>query len=57
MEMERLENLWLKFGDIPVNDDGDILEDFLHFEIGDNRFEVWEWFEGQNELFFVCYHV
>ena len=42
---EDLENLWEIFGDIPINDDDQIEEDFLGFEKGTNRFDVWHWFD------------
>lgn len=43
--LEDLENLWEIFGEIPINDDDQIEEDFLGFEKGTNRFDVWHWFD------------
>ena len=37
--------LWEEFGDIPINDDDEIEEEFLEFEVGTDRFEIWHWFE------------
>lgn len=37
--------LWQKLGDVPVNDDGELEEKFLHFEEGTDREEIWSWFE------------
>jgi len=44
------ENLWELLGNIPVNEDDELEEDFdtntgLVFEIGTDKFEVWYWFE------------
>jgi hypothetical protein len=38
--------LWEKFGDIPIDEDGCIEEPFLDFEKGDDREEIWHWFEA-----------
>ena len=40
-----LETLWELFGDIPIDDGDNILEDFLGFEVGTNRFDIWHWFD------------
>lgn len=40
-----LPELWKKFGDIPINNDDEIEEDFLSFPAGTSRFEVWHWFD------------
>ena len=37
--------LWAKLGDVPVNDDGEIEEPFLHFTEGTDREDIWYWFE------------
>lgn len=42
--------LWNKLGDIPTNEDDEIEEDFLHFEIGTDKFEIWHWFEEKFDL-------
>lgn len=41
------ESLWYKLGDIPVNEGGEIEEDFLHFGVGTDREEIWHWFEDE----------
>lgn len=40
-----LETLWELFGDIPIDDGDNILEDFFGFEAGTNRFDIWHWFD------------
>lgn len=40
-----LEAAWGRF-DIPINDEEEIEEDFLHFEAGTSRYTVWEWFDS-----------
>lgn len=42
---EVLEFLWERFGSIPVNDDGEIEEDFMGYEQGTDREEIWAWFD------------
>ena len=42
--------LWAKLGDIPVDEDDNILEPFLDFEIGTDKFEIWHWFEDSFDL-------
>lgn len=37
--------LWRKLGDTPINDDGELEEPFLQFEIGTPREDIWHWFE------------
>lgn len=39
--------LWKKLGDVPVNDDGELEETFLHFPSGTDREEIWSWFEDE----------
>ncbi|WP_454783515.1 hypothetical protein [Legionella sp. WA2022007384] len=40
-------NLWEQLGDVSINDEDEIEEDFLHFAKGTNRFELWKWFDEQ----------
>lgn len=40
-----LEKIWEIFGDVAINDDEEILEEFLGFQEGTNRFEIWKWFD------------
>lgn len=42
---EEIKELWNLFGDIPINDDDEILESFLEFEAGTDRFMIWTWFD------------
>lgn len=45
-KLEAAKRLWDKLGDIPLKEDSDnIDEPFLNFEPGDNRFDIWLWFE------------
>lgn len=41
-----LNSLWFAFSDVPINTDDEIETEFLHFEKGTDRFEVWKWFES-----------
>ena len=40
-----LPELWERFSEIPVNDDDEIEEDFLGFDVGTSKFDVWHWFD------------
>ncbi|MEZ3492870.1 MAG: hypothetical protein K1W38_11360 [Lachnospiraceae bacterium] len=40
-----LEKLWEIFGCVPVNDNDEILEEFLGFPEGTDRIEIWQWFD------------
>ena len=48
--MKDFNKLWEKFGDIPINKDEEIEEDFLHFKKGTDRFEIWHWFEETYDI-------
>lgn len=37
--------LWWLFDDIPINIADEIMDDFLGFEAGTSRFEIWKWFD------------
>lgn len=44
-----LEELWKKFGDIPMNPETErIEEDFLNFPAGTERMDIWHWFDEQH---------
>ena len=43
--MKNVNELWEEFGDVPIDDNGDIEEKYLHFEKGTSRLEIWHWFE------------
>lgn len=45
--------LWHDFGDIPIDDDENIDEDFHIFPKGTNRYDIFHWFEETFEDFVV----
>jgi|GEM_PF-1201415 len=45
--------LWDQFSEVRVDDEDRIEVDFLDFEAGDYREEIWHWFEAQNDQFIV----
>ena len=47
MNINELRKLWEQFGDVPVNDDDQIEESFLHFPIGSDKMDIWSWFDEQ----------
>jgi len=47
---EEVLNIWGKLSDIPVNNYGEIEEDFLHFPIGTEREEIWLWLEEEYNI-------
>ena len=52
--LEVAESLWSALGDIPVNEDDELDEDFINcfntFEKGTDKTEVWHWFESTFNL-------
>lgn len=42
---EAAQALWAELGNVPVTDDGELEEAFLHFPKGADREDVWQWFE------------
>lgn len=42
---KELESLWESFGDVPINDNDETEENFMFWDAGTNRFDVWEWFD------------
>ncbi len=43
---EQIKELWLIFGDIPMNPDTETIEDnFLCFPIGTDKETIWHWFD------------
>ena len=40
-----LRQIWELFGDIPINDADEILEPFMDWPVGTNRFDIWHWFD------------
>lgn len=49
-DLQEAKSLWAEFGDIPVNEDGDIEEAFLDFPVGTDQLEIWHWFEDEFNL-------
>ena len=45
LDDKKLEFLWEEFGDVLIDDDECILDDFLGFECGTHREAVWHWFD------------
>lgn len=39
------QKLWYDLGTIPVNENEEIDEVFLHFQIGTSIYLIWHWFE------------
>jgi len=47
---DKAKQLWEDFGAIPINENEEIEQKFLHFEVGTPREEVWHWFEDEFDL-------
>lgn len=45
IELLTLSQLWEKLGDIPVNENDEIEENFLNFPVGTSKFDIWHWFD------------
>lgn len=45
VELCTLKELWDRFSEVPINDDDEIEWDFLCFDTGASRFDVWQWFD------------
>jgi hypothetical protein len=50
MTDKELEKLWQKFGDIPIDEHDEILEKFMDWNIGTDRFVIWHWFDKEHTL-------
>ncbi len=57
LTLEQLERLWLALSYVPVNEDAEIEESFLHFDAGTDSTEIWHWFESKNSEFIVKDHL
>jgi len=44
---KELREIWEKLGDIPVNDNGEIEENFMNFSKGTNIEHIWKWIEDK----------
>lgn len=40
-----IKDLWNKLGDIPINEHEEIELQFLQFEPGTHKYDIWHWFE------------
>ena len=47
VDLLTLPQLWERFGEIPVNNDDEIEEDFLNFPARTSKFDVWHWFDDR----------
>jgi hypothetical protein len=45
---EILEEIWDQFGDIPINDNDEIVLPFYIWPAGTDRFEIWKWFDQKH---------
>lgn len=45
VELLTLPELWRNFGDIAVNENDEIENDFMQFPAGTSKFDVWHWFD------------
>ena len=45
VQLKTLKELWEDFSDVPVNNDDEIERDFLCFEAGTPKLDVWHWFD------------
>ena len=54
-----LKDLWLQFGDIPMNPETEQIEsDFLHFPSGTDKEDIWHWFDERwpGGVYELLYH-
>lgn len=49
MSDSELEQLWELFRDVPIDDDDEIQEAFLEWEIGTSRFYIWQFFDQHSQ--------
>lgn len=46
LPIETARRLWAQLGDVPLLDNSDLIDEpFLHFARGEDRLEIWHWFE------------
>jgi len=50
MNRKEARKIWDDLGNIPVNENEEIDEIFLHFPIGTNIYDIWHWFENTYDL-------
>ena len=46
-DLQFFKELWELFGDVPVNEEDNIDEDFYIWLKGTDKFEIWTWFDEQ----------
>ncbi len=46
-KLDDAKKLWSDLGDIPIDENEEIDESFLHFDIGTSVYEIWHWFEEE----------
>lgn len=44
-KLEELKELWVQFGNIPINENEEIDEDFHVWKKGTDKFYIWDWFD------------
>jgi hypothetical protein len=49
-KLDKAKDLWKQLGNIAINDDEEIEETFLDFEVGTERSDIWTWFEEEFNL-------
>ena len=42
---DEIKKLWNLFGEIPIDDCDHIVEQFMGWPVGTDRFEIWHWFD------------
>lgn len=45
LSLKKLQEMWDEFGDIPIDNDECIEQDFYHWLKGSDRYEIWHWFD------------
>ena len=43
--IDELRFLWEQFDDIPITDADEIDEEYMGWQVGTNRFDIWHWFD------------
>lgn len=45
---EELENAWKLLSEVNINEDDEIVQDFLYWESGTDRQDIWNWFDKKH---------
>lgn len=48
--LKAIKDCWYDLGEVAMTTDGTILEEFLHFDIGTDKQEIWNWFEDTFDI-------